>query len=313
MTDVIDLTLEQDGKDGDIQSSIIYPTTPVPDLHSHSIPTIQSPTRQITGLSPQDHRILLKKQEWLRNNILETPRGFLSQLPVNSQTVQSDATANPTAATLVFAQQEAGTAVCISPSGILLTCSHCVAEDESQLLWSQTHWLIFSSGDVVGAKTIAWDAKRDLALLMITKTSSKSTMFPYSFLSADPPKISSKLLCIGHPAAEDLEAPLSGTKTGYDTLVLSTGKFHGLAAEQDPHNNEEIGALMHSCWTYWGHSGAPLVDGRSGSLIGLHSSWDDQTGMRRGIPFEALLGFLQEVKEHFQSIIRDDWVWYICR
>lgn len=28
---------------------------------------------------------------------------------------------------------------------------------------------------------------------------------------------------------------------------------------KDLHNNEEIGALKHDCWTYWGHSGAPLL------------------------------------------------------
>ena len=38
-------------------------------------------------------------------------------------------------------------------------------------------------------------------------------------------------------------------------------------------------SLMHSCWTYWGHSGAPLFD-ELGRVCGLHSSWDDRSGMR---------------------------------
>mmetsp|Transcript_22739 Transcript_22739/g.51447 ORF Transcript_22739/g.51447 Transcript_22739/m.51447 type:complete len:139 (-) Transcript_22739:209-625(-) len=38
---------------------------------------------------------------------------------------------------------------------------------------------------------------------------------------------------------------------------------------------------MHSCWTYWGHSGAPLFDER-GHVCGLHSSWDDKNGARHG-------------------------------
>ena len=63
---------------------------------------------------------------------------------------------------------------------------------------------------------------------------------------------------------------------------------------KDVHDNSEIGALKHDCWTYWGHSGAPLITAESGEVIGLHSSWDDQTGMRRGISWEALNGFLRE-------------------
>jgi V8-like Glu-specific endopeptidase len=50
---------------------------------------------------------------------------------------------------------------------------------------------------------------------------------------------------------------------------------------------------MHGCWTYWGHSGAPLLDA-NGKLVGLHSSWDDTTAMRRGVPLEAIRAFLEE-------------------
>lgn len=51
---------------------------------------------------------------------------------------------------------------------------------------------------------------------------------------------------------------------------------------------------MHDCWTYWGHSGAPLMLRATGELVGLHSSWDDQSGMRRGVPLVALRAFLDE-------------------
>ena len=43
---------------------------------------------------------------------------------------------------------------------------------------------------------------------------------------------------------------------------------------------------MHDAWTYWGHSGAPLVSAEAGpdgwKLVGVHSSWDEGSGMRRG-------------------------------
>ncbi|UQC77101.1 AT hook domain-containing protein family protein [Colletotrichum lupini] len=217
-------------------------------------------------------------------------------------------------ATLVFAQEEAGTAVCISPNGILLTCSHCIAETVDDFDDSKSHWLLFASGQVVEAKALAWDDKRDLALLKITSaqqppppsgpTSSSSSSsphsgsFPFVTLSPSPPALKARLICVGHPGSEDFEAAVPGTKTDYNVLHLSTGTFRGCAEGQNLQDNSEIGALMHSCWTYWGHSGAPLVDRKTGTLVGLHSSWDDETGMRRGVAWEAISGFLGENKRY---------------
>lgn len=107
------------------------------------------------------------------------------------------------------------------------------------------------------------------------------------------PCVDSALVCIGHPGSEDLEASTSGIATDYDVLEISSGRFRGLANGQDPQDNSEIGALQHDCWTYWGQSGAPLIDGQ-GRLIGLHSSWDDETGMRRGVALQAVRAFLVE-------------------
>ena len=41
------------------------------------------------------------------------------------------------------------------------------------------------------------------------------------------------------------------------------------------------GPIHHSCWTYWGHSGAPLFNA-VGDVVGLHAAWDDGNGMRHG-------------------------------
>lgn len=158
-------------------------------------------------------------------------------------------------------------------------------------------WLLFSSGRTVRAKTVKWDPKRDLALLQITaaqpqpqpqpQTSHVET-FPSLPLSPTAPPLRTPLFCIGHPGSEDLEIGRPGVATGYDVLHISEGRFRGYAKGQDVQDNSEIGALMHDCWTYWGHSGAPLVDAKSGGLVGLHSSWDEGTGMRRGVGWVAL-------------------------
>jgi hypothetical protein len=245
-----------------------------------------------TDLKNRDLSLLRRKQRWLTT--------FCVELPTESTELKKAADA-----TLVFAQEEAGTAVCVSPSGFLLTCSHCVAESADEFDHLKNHWLLFASGRVVRARCVAWDPKRDLALLQITaaRTVSSATgtsgesgtaSFPYISIATSPPKFRARLLCIGHPGSEDLEAAVPGIKTNYDVLHASTGVFRGHAKGQDLQDNSEIGALQHDCWTYWGHSGAPLVHEASGMLVGLHSSWDDQTAMRRGIPLEAMQQFLKE-------------------
>jgi len=233
-------------------------------------------------LSPSDLKTVLKKQKWLRTYTISLTDDDASLRPIVD-------------ATLVFGQEEAGTAICISGDGLLLTCSHCVAETEAELDLDKKHVLLFASGKVVRAKFMAWDGKRDLALLQIVEAQGPSDiLFPSIAVAARPPKSRDPLVCVGHPGSEDLETILPGIKTNYDTLHVSTGVFRGYVKGQDLQDNSEIGALKHDCWTYWGHSGAPLASRVSGQLIGLHSSWDDSTGMRRGIPVGAIREFLRE-------------------
>lgn len=93
-------------------------------------------------------------------------------------------------------------------------------------------------------------------------------------------KTGTDIFCIGQPGAEDLESSTPNQKTKYNLFEVSEGKYRGMVKGADPQVNEEIGTLKHDCWTYWGHSGAPLVSSE-GELVGLHSSWDEENGMRR--------------------------------
>ncbi|KAK3063755.1 hypothetical protein LTS18_012994 [Coniosporium uncinatum] len=252
-------------------------------------------TSKLTGLSKRDLTLLNKKQRLLRATNVQAS----TKQPHLTQAI---------AATLVFAQHAAGTAVCVSAEGVLLTCAHCVAENEEALdsEGGRTKWLLFASGQVVRAECTAWDPKCDLALLTITATQAPTTheagsssthgsnhiVYPFVELAERSPAVKTPLVCIGHPGSEDLETSKAGVKTGYDVLHVSEGLFRGHAPDQDLHDNSDIGALMHDCWTYWGHSGAPLVERKTGRLVGLHSSWDDETGMRRGIAWETIGEFL---------------------
>ncbi|KAH6893349.1 trypsin-like cysteine/serine peptidase domain-containing protein [Thelonectria olida] len=244
---------------------------------------------------------LLRKRTWLQQNTISLPTSLSAHL--------RPSTSDPVAATLVFAHSEAGTAVCLSPDGVLLTCAHCVAESPAELNPAELRVLLFSSGAVVTARVVAWDPVRDLALLVVVETDSLRRPFPFVRLAPAPPKLRTPLLCIGHPGSEDLEASTAGVPTHYDTLVLSSGRFRGLAKGQDVQDNSEVGALAHTCWTYWGHSGAGLVDERTGLLVGMHSSWDEETGMRRGVAWEAIDAFLSEFEG--KGGVPEGWRWCV--
>ncbi|RSL56918.1 hypothetical protein CEP53_006656 [Fusarium sp. AF-6] len=278
-------------------------TPPTTSEHIPDTSSDKPPIEWLSSVLTHPTRVLrnrrdpvMVKRTWLSSNTVPLPTTY----PLN-----------PVDATFIFAQEQAGTAVCISPDGVLLTCSHCVAESASELSQNPTHILLSSKGGIVSARVMAWDPTRDLALLMITEAEHPHRPFPYIHLASAPPKANTRLICIGHPGSEDLEAERRGVPTEYDTLVLSEGKFHGLAKGQDPQDNSDMGALKHSCWTYWGHSGAGLFERRTGTLVGLHSSWDEDTGMRRGVPFEAVLAFLEEFDGRGGNGMGEGWKWFV--
>lgn len=186
----------------------------------------------------------------------------------------------------------------ISPYGWVLTCAHCFADTltEYASLNSKTKWLLYYDSTAVQVECRFWDCRRDLALCKITgvememlpsspSPSNHQTVPRFNFLQSTPVgtklKVGTDLICIGQPGAEDLESSLPNKKTKYNLFEISTGTFRGMVKGADPQVNEEIGSLKHDCWTYWGHSGAPLVILEKGELVGVHSSWDDETCMRR--------------------------------
>lgn len=304
-----------------------------PKVPTHALPPILRPKNEttipvvvtlpkslplkITGLDRRSNSLLRFKRAKLR--LPDTQLRRFSKEATALEDINSLHMAQSVGSSLVFAQEEAGTAVCVSPQGLLLTCSHCIADDEQNALAPIPRWLIFASGEVVQATCIAWDPRRDLALLCVvaaeppvsdgkladdTEPRTAGRTFPCSTLAVAGHRLENKtpLICVGHPGSEDLEVETPGVQTGYDVLHISEGSYRGLQRGQDLHDNSQIGALKHDCWTYWGHSGAPLFDRATGNLVGLHSSWDDQSGMRRGIPIDAIWAFL---KEHTTVVVRE--------
>ena len=249
----------------------------------------------LAGLNASDLGILRKKQ-----------RKLISTAP-STREVMTDRPAlqNALEATYIFAQHEAGTALCIDPAGWLLTCSHCIGETEAEWKAHKRKWLLAYNGLAVQVECRAWDGIRDLALLRViavetdVKLSGEVPQFRSVPLSQVDGLPNTPILCIGQPGRDDLESSTK-RKTKYNLFEVSEGRLRGMVHGADPHNNSGIGSLRHDAWTYWGHSGAPLVRKRDGFLMGLHSSWDDQTTMRHGIPIEAVHAFLRDIS-HFET------------
>lgn len=143
---------------------------------------------------------------------------------------------------------------------------------------------------------------RDLALLeiiaiesgaMSQNTDNPNPVFSFVPLSASAPSLNTLIVCVGQPGSDDLEST-TDRRTNHNLIEVSEGKFCGMIPGADPDNNSVIGSLKHNAWTYWGHSGATLLKQVDGTLIGLHSSWDDENAMRHGVPLIAIKHFLQQ-------------------
>merc|ERR1711971_724491 len=80
--------------------------------------------------------------------------------------------------------------------------------------------------------------------------------------------------------------------TNYPLIYTSCGKIVGTVRGSDPLDNSGLGGTKHNAWTYWGHSGSPLLN-QFGFIVGLHNSWDERNGMRHAVTLEAIHWFLQ--------------------
>ncbi|KAJ6072294.1 hypothetical protein N7467_010379 [Penicillium canescens] len=274
-----------------LQDEMHEPVRFIASASTPAEPAIVRSLSRLPGLNESELRILRKKQNRLRQSAFLTAEATLD--------VSRHATRALTS-TLIFAQHEAGTAVCIDSRGWILTCAHCFGETPEEWKAERLKWLLYYNGLAVQVECRAWDERRDLALAKIVRIEifdercrgSVTPIFACVPI-AESMSTSSPIFCIGQPGADDLES-VSPRKTAYDLVELSQGRLCGMVAGADPQDNSDIGALKHNAWTYWGHSGAPLLRRSDGALLGLHSSWDDATAMRHGVPLIAIRAFLRE-------------------
>lgn len=189
-------------------------------------------------------------------------------------------------------QDEFGSGFCFDPRGYILTCQHCIANTKKA-----NFKLIFPNGELVDAIVMTSDKKLDLAVLKIIGPIRE---YPFLRLSEKLPGKGTKIFCIGQPAYEDLETEETGRKTNYTPFYLSSGKVQGYEKDLVYCSKKNgLGPLKHSCWTYWGHSGSPIIS-FDGLVVGVHNSWDESTGTRHGLSVETLQKFTKIMKAKFE-------------
>ena len=170
--------------------------------------------------------------------------------------------------------------------------------------------VITARGDVRGAECVAADETRDLALLRLldppraysdADATGPTAPIPTPTVPAGltavrvaPPGgdgVGVAVVAVGNPHDRDLEAPEGSAprEMGYTPFWVSVGEVLDVAAEAP---SAGLGRLKHGCWTYWGHSGCPIVDER-GELVGVHNSWDDRDAARHGACLEDVRRFLR--------------------
>ena len=227
-----------------------------------------------------------------------------------------------------------GSGVRCGPRGkFVLTCAHCVVWDGEGDDWGEEsyydadkdgeRYIVGSTTRRVGRMVTVVDVhgkhggavcvyhcdKFDLALLKIvdgplaTGSAEIVGLSIGCFGSTDvgeQAKDKTPVVCIGNPFDVDLECPEGEEPEPMEhtPFWVSAGVLQGdLLTWEESAAKENVGRLRHSCWTYWGHSGAPLIRASESKIdvVGLHNSWDDTNrGQRHAVSLEDIQEFIQE-------------------
>ena len=162
--------------------------------------------------------------------------------------------------------------------------------------------LVNASGQTFGAVCIDSSIKSDIAMLQIpTQVLEGISLGSIKLAERGADMDGTNIFALGNPCDFDLEARTKEEalrKNGYFPFHVSEGKLERKITSTQA-KKMGLGTQIHSAWTYWGHSGCPLValmTGESGNdntayIVGLHNSWDDRNGNRHGVSLDELLFF----------------------
>jgi len=204
--------------------------------------------------------------------------------------------------------------------GYILTCAHCVVHDDvddddpAKNKVGRIVELVTARGKAFGAICVMACDKTDLALLHIPSSSSSYddcsiTRLELGCLKVGPKGSDSngtKIFAIGNPCDTDLETKVKNKSTGFFPFHVSEGNLVTKVSEEIA-RKDGLGRQIHNAWTYWGHSGCPLVttiDNFGPCIVGLHNSWDDRNGNRHGITLDEISLFVRGASVELPSCYR---------
>ena len=185
--------------------------------------------------------------------------------------------------------------------GLLLTCAHCISHDdddddedsnEAPQRVGRVKELVTARGLTFGARCVATDESSDVALLRILPSETlPASLGSLPLADALDKDAASRLpvLAVGNPYDWDLERPEGARprKNGFTAFWVSGGRLEGVL-DAATAKRKGLGAQKHGAWTYWGHSGCPLVSGK-GEVVAMHNSWDaTNKAQRHAVPLGAI-------------------------
>ena len=168
---------------------------------------------------------------------------------------------------------------CILSNGLIITCAHCINHEDDPKEGSNTKQpgrigrirpIIWADGKLALVKCVYSNENTDIAFCKIIKTDKVS--YDMVKLCTEPAEIGDEIVTVHNPFGIDLEDNDQGAKSGNLPFTTSMGKIEGYEGNNINIDNNGNGSLVHSCWTYWGTSGAPLFN-MEGGVIGIHNSW----------------------------------------
>ena len=191
---------------------------------------------------------------------------------------------------------------------MVLTCAHCVTHDDhdddavnvvdADKLGCIVE-LVTAHGTQIGAVCTKIDIDVDLALLQIPPHLRNNLAL--SSMDIGPAGSDSdgvRIFALGNPCDIDLETDSeTQRRNGFFPFHVSEGRLeHKISLHKS--KREGLGRQIHSAWTYWGHSGCPLIgmleckDGLEPLVLSIHNSWDERNGNRHGISLDEIISFV---------------------
>lgn len=188
-------------------------------------------------------------------------------------------------------------------NGLVLTCAHCVTHDdydEDDASLDKVGCileLVTAHGRQVGAVCTKFDNDIDLALLQICPRLQHGLELTSLTLASNGSDLDGRrIFALGNPCDIDLETDLNTPRTnGFFPFNVSEGRLESKISLKKS-KAEGLGRQIHSAWTYWGHSGCPLIGLHEMKpfIFGIHNSWDERNGNRHGISLDEVRMFAKD-------------------